>query len=136
MTLRIAFDVKLGAKHVRGGIEWVGTRAQTLAVIRFVEERAAAGGFTPEQLVQSVYAHLPTMGLCEERDKGDFQRSLMVYGVIRYANEYASEMPTESLVDLIEAQDIFAKVTMRGDKTHHELSMEINGAPPSEIVWH
>jgi hypothetical protein len=45
----------------------------------------------------------------------------------RYANEHAveSEMPTYSLVDLIEEQDIDAKVTMRG----HTLSMELHGVP-------
>jgi 2-keto-4-pentenoate hydratase len=137
MTLRIAFDVKLKGKHVRGGIEWEGTRAEILALMRYVEQRAAAGGCTPELLVQSVYAHLPTMGLRDERVKGDFQRSLMVYGVVRYADKYASAtMAAGSLVDLVEVHDINAKVKMRGNKTHHELSMEINGAPLPEIVWH
>jgi hypothetical protein len=131
MTIKIAFDVKLGGKHVGGGIEWEGTREQILAMMRDVEARAARNGVTPEHLVQSVYAHLPTMGLREKRNERELQSSLMVYGVVRLTDEYAteSEMPTYSLVDLVEEQDIFAKVAVRGSETHHKISMEINGAP-------
>ena len=50
---------------------------------------------------------------------------IMVYGVVRLANEHGSEMPTYSLVDLIEEQDISAKVTVRGK----EISMKVAGAP-------
>ena len=125
MTIKIAFDVNAEGKHVKGGIEWEGTREQILAMMRYVEERAAAGGVTPENLMQSVYAHLPTMGLREKRNEREFQQSIMVYGVVRLANEHGSEMPTCSLVDLIEEQDISAKVTVRGK----EISMEVAGAP-------
>jgi hypothetical protein len=132
MTIKIAFDVKLEGRHVKGDIEWEGTRENLLALMRDVEERAVRSGHTPEQLVQSAYAHLPTMGLREKRSKRELQSSIMVYGVVRLTNEHAteSEMPTYSLVDLVEEQDIFAKVTMRGSKTHHQLSMEINGTSP------
>jgi hypothetical protein len=125
MTITIAFDVETEGKRAKGDIEWNGSRREILNAMRFVEERAVAGGVTPEALVHSVYAHLPTMGLREKRTERDFQGSVMVYGVVRYANEHAAEMPTYSLVDLVEEQDITAKVTVRGN----ELSMVISGTP-------
>jgi hypothetical protein len=127
MTVKITCDVVFNGKRAKGDIEWEGTREQMLNAMRFVEGRAAAAGVPPEQLVKSVLAYLttPGPGLRWTEDEEEFRANVVLYGVARLANEYATDMPALSLVDLAEQQDISAKITMRGDT----ITMELHGAP-------
>ena len=93
--------------------------------VRFVEQMAAAGGFTPQQLVITTLSYLPTLRVREDEHERVLQMRIIAYGVVRYANEHLTSMPAYSIVDLVEEQDISADLTMRDNK----IKVEIGGAP-------
>ena len=129
MAIKITVDVEWEGKKATGDIEWEGSRQEMLNAMRFVEDRAAAGGFTPQQLVKSVLVYMTTSGpgpglLLNENEK-EFQANVILYDVARFANEHATDMPTYSFVDLAEQQDVSAQLTMRGDT----ISMRLHGEP-------
>jgi hypothetical protein len=129
MTIKITVDVEWEGRKAKGDVEWEGSRQQMLNAMRFVEDRAAAGGLTPQQLVKSVLVYMttpgPGPGLRWNENEQEFQANVILYGVARFANEYVSDMPTYSFVDLAEQQDISAELTIRGDT----ISMKLHGEP-------
>jgi hypothetical protein len=129
MTIKIAVDVEWQGKKARSEIEWDGSAQEMLNAMHFVEERAAAAGVPPKQLVTSVLAHLttpgPGSGLRWSEDEQEFPANVILYAVARFTNEHATDMSTYSFVDLAEQQDISAELTMRGDT----IWMKLHGEP-------